>query len=267
MPYYGDLLADLEPAAAQKQIRVRNVRGADARTTIDAPSGIGAPSDTMEELLNEIIREKSGSHARRRLDNGQRTRGLASNALGALSTVVPIPAQRQIVNHALTQVAAYLEDASLKRAILDSAMSAIIDGARMAERHGEALIVVGHSLGSVVALEALAGFTGKRVDLLMTIGSPLSTETVSSRMNRDTRRWPESVRNWVNIADPDDVVALHRSIDRRNFLKNSSDDDRAAIWNILDIKNHMDNHHGIAGYLDDPVVAHLLTDSERWIGD
>lgn len=265
MPYYGDLLAKLKPAMVQKASGDRIVRGIAPRNTRDDFPGQVTQSGTIDELLKEVIRARTGSHARQNLDSGQKTRGLASNALGALSMVVPIPAQTQIVNFALTQVAAYLDDASLKRTILDTVSSAIVDGAKAAEKNDEPLVVVGHSLGSVAALDALSKFKGRRVDLLMTIGSPLSTETVASRMTDDARRWPEAVRSWVNIADPDDVVALHHSIDRRNFLKNSSDEDRADIWNIVDVRNHMDNRHGIAGYLDDPVVAHLLTDKERWV--
>lgn len=265
MPYYGDLLARSTPAVRQEIDGRGNARGATARIEKDELSGQRSSSSTMEQLLSEISRAKSGSHTRQPDDSGLRTRGFKSNALGALSAVVPIPVQNQLVNRALRQVAAYLDDALLKRTILQVASSAIREGANSAEVGNEPLIVVAHSLGTVIALEALADFKGRRVDLLMTIGSPLSTETVASRMNQSARRWPEVVRRWVNIADPDDVVALHHSIDRRNLLRNCSDQDPAAVWNIVDIKNHMDNHHGIAGYLDDPVVAQLLTDNKLWL--
>lgn len=265
IPYYGDLLARLTPVGCEEITSVSNTRGAPGLNDKNELSRQRAPSNTMEQLLKEISRVKSGSHDRRPDESGQRTRGFTSNALGALSTMVPIFAQNKIVNQVLRQVAAYLDDASLKRTILELASSAICEGANIAEVSNEPLIVVAHSLGSVIALEALADYTGRRVDLLMTIGSPLSTETVASRMIQNARRWPQVVRKWVNIADPDDIVALHHSIDRRNFLKNCSDRDSAAVWNIIDIENHMGNHHGIVGYLDDPVVAQLLTDSKLWL--
>lgn len=263
VPYYGDLLARLIPAVRDEIKGVGNARCATVMYEKNELSARRASSTTMEELLKEISRAKNGSHNWRTDETSHKTRGFTSNALGALSAVVPIFMQNQLVNQVLRQVAAYLDDVSLKRTILDVASSAISEGANIAEKGNEPLIVVAHSLGTVIALEALADFAERPVDLLMTIGSPLSTETVASRMIQEARRWPQVVRKWVNIADPDDIVALHHSIDRRNFLKNCLDGDPAAIFNIVDVKNHMGNHHGIAGYLDDPVVAQLLTDKRR----
>jgi hypothetical protein len=265
VPYYGDLLARLIPAVHNEIKGTSNKRGLTALSQKNELFGQRAPITTLDQLINEISRAKSGAREQRSYESANRTRGFTSNALGALSKVVPIFLQNQIVNQVLTQVAGYLDDASLKRTILDVALSAMCEGAKVAEMDDEPLIVVAHSLGTVIALEALADFTERSVDLLMTIGSPLSTETVACRMIQKARNWPKVVRKWVNIADPDDLVALHHSIDRRNFLRNCSDRDPAAVWNIVDVKNHMDNHHGIVGYLDDPVVAQLLTDNKLWL--
>lgn len=264
-PYYGDLLARLTPTARDEMKGISKARGSTRISQEYALFPHPAPSNTFEQLLKEINDVKGGSRDQKLNDSGQRTRGFKSDALGALSQMVPIFAQNQIVNRALKQVAAYLDDPALKRTIIDIALSAICKGAEIAEANNEPLIVVAHSLGTVIAVEALADFSDRRVNLLMTIGSPLSAETVASRMIQKARRWPQVVKNWVNIADPDDLVALHHSIDRRNFLKNCTDKDPAAVWNIIDIKNHMENHHGIVGYLDDPVVAQLLTNKELWL--
>lgn len=265
MPYYGDLLARLTPAVSTRINSEGKTRGTPAQSEKEESSRENSPSATMEQILREIGSARRGSHAKERDDSEQKIRGFKSNALGALSAMMPIAAQNHVVNRALKQVAAYLDDTDLKRAILEIASSAIQDAANKAEEGDEPLIVVAHSLGSVIALEALAEFTGRSVNLLMTIGSPLSTETVASRMNSNARRWPESVKKWVNVADPDDVVALHHAVDRRNFLRGRPDSEPGAVWNVVDIRNHMSNHHGIAGYLDDPIVAQLLTDSKLWL--
>ncbi|KDR24776.1 hypothetical protein BG60_34085 [Caballeronia zhejiangensis] len=180
-----------------------------------------------------------------------------------MSSVLSLPMQNQIVDSVLIQVSAYLNDARIKKDILALGASALCEAASLAEAHSEPLIVAAHSLGTVVALEALADFKEREVDLLITIGSPLSTETVASRMNQRARRWPSIVRTWVNFSDPDDLVALHHSIDRRNFLRTCPDHHFAAVFNIGDVINHMDNHHGIAGYLDDPVVAQIITSARQ----
>ncbi|MFY3455541.1 hypothetical protein ACOTJD_02730 [Achromobacter xylosoxidans] len=265
MPFYGDLLARLTPKVHEKVEGAGNARSLIAPNEQDELFKRFAPSTTMDQLCSEIRRAKVDSRDQLLDESGHRTRGFTSNALGAFSLVIPVAVQNQIVNQVLRQVAAYLDDALLKRTILELASSALREGANKAELANEPLIVVAHSLGTVIALEALADFEGGCVDLLMTIGSPLSTETVASRMNQKARRWPAVVKKWVNIADPEDIVALHHSIDRRNFLKTCSDRDPAAVWNILDVKNHMSNHHGIAGYLDDPVVAQLLTNDKLWV--
>lgn len=265
VPYYGNLLARLTPASGEKIKGTSNARDLNFMNRDNEIFSQQVPGSTLDQLRKEINRTKSGFQYQMPNESGPRTRGFTSDAIGAISKIVPVYAQNQLINQALKQVAAYLDDVALKRNILDMASSAILEASKIADAENEPLIVVAHSLGTVIALEALADFTERRVDLLMTIGSPLSTETVASRMIQKARRWPEAVRKWVNVADPDDLVALHHSIDRRNFLKNCSDLDRAAVWNIVDIKNHMGNHHGIAGYLDDPVVAQLLTDRTLWL--
>ncbi|MEU4563064.1 hypothetical protein AB0F72_32175 [Actinoplanes sp. NPDC023936] len=72
-----------------------------------------------------------------------------------------------------------------------------------------ARVVVAHSLGSVVAYEALCAHPEREVDLLLTLGLPgavfdgLVPEPVGGRGRR-----PGGVRRWVNVADPGDLVAL-----------------------------------------------------------
>ncbi|MEU8244331.1 hypothetical protein AB0C07_39255 [Actinoplanes missouriensis] len=76
-----------------------------------------------------------------------------------------------------------------------------------------ARVVVAHSLGSVVAYEALCAHPDRKVDLLLTLGSPLGlTGAVFDSLipapvgGRGAR--PGGVGRWVNIADPGDLVAL-----------------------------------------------------------
>lgn len=71
-------------------------------------------------------------------------------------------------------------------------------------------IVVAHSLGSVVALEALAAHQGP-VPLFVTIGSPIATRSFVWPL---LRPWPpatpECVGRWLDFADRDDVVVPRR---------------------------------------------------------
>ncbi|GAA3247727.1 hypothetical protein ACFO1B_38870 [Dactylosporangium siamense] len=90
---------------------------------------------------------------------------------------------------------------------------AIVTGvADLVDQH-QPRVVVAHSLGSVVAYEALWRRDGHPIDLFITIGSPLAMPSVvhDRLVVRDGgHRRPPRVRRWLNIADPGDVVAIPR---------------------------------------------------------
>ncbi|RMI28757.1 hypothetical protein [Streptomyces triticirhizae] len=74
-------------------------------------------------------------------------------------------------------------------------------------------MVVAHSLGTVVAYEALCAERRHRDLTLVTLGSPLGIRNlVLDRLDpaplSGRARWPGAVRAWTNVADGSDVVAL-----------------------------------------------------------
>lgn len=108
-------------------------------------------------------------------------------------------------------------------------------------------VVIGHSLGSVVAYSVLC--TDRRtlqVPLLVTVGSPLAVRAVRDQFR--PLRSPAPVAAWYNAYDPRDVVALY-PLDGDNFPV------QPPIVNNGKIKNSTDNRHGIVGYLDDVELA------------
>ncbi|MFD3334681.1 hypothetical protein ACFWV1_18790 [Streptomyces sp. NPDC058700] len=108
------------------------------------------------------------------------------------------------------EVAAYL------RAGDDEARAAARDlvASRIAEHRPR--VVVAHSLGTVVAYEALHSRPDLDVELLLTMGSPLALpHAVFDRLAprpdgtpTPLGSRPSSVARWVNIADPGDPVAI-----------------------------------------------------------
>lgn len=67
-------------------------------------------------------------------------------------------------------------------------------------------IVVAHSLGTVVSLEALHAHQGC-VPLLVTLGSPMGMSTaVRPRMRPQPLQVPGSVERWLNFWDRDDFI-------------------------------------------------------------
>jgi hypothetical protein len=104
------------------------------------------------------------------------------------------------------------------------------------------VVVVGHSLGSVIAYDVLYGLEGQLdVRLLVTIGSPLGLEEIQDVVRRPLRV-PGPVQAWLNAADGRDLVAIDPTI-RPEYPPV----DRCT--DVL-VQNDADpHHHGASGYL------------------
>ena len=80
-------------------------------------------------------------------------------------------------------------------------------------------VVIAHSLGGLVAYEALWERPELSVDLLVTLGAPLGLDAVFDRLapapadGRGQR--PPGVRRWVNLAGTDDPLAVPRDLTER----------------------------------------------------
>jgi surfactin synthase thioesterase subunit len=73
-------------------------------------------------------------------------------------------------------------------------------------------IVIGHSLGSVVAYEAMHRLT-HALPLLLTIGSPLGLETIIyQHLRPQPPEFPSVVQRWVNVTDRNDLVAAEPNL-------------------------------------------------------
>lgn len=76
----------------------------------------------------------------------------------------------------------------------------------------ETRVLVGHSLGSVVAYEVLCTAPDLPVTTLVTLGSPLGIPNlVFDRLEPEPGRWP-NVSTWTNIVDRGDVIALVKEL-------------------------------------------------------
>jgi pimeloyl-ACP methyl ester carboxylesterase len=106
-------------------------------------------------------------------------------------------------------------------------------------------VVVGHSLGSVVAYNVLRA-AARKVPHYVTVGSPLGIRAIRKTLVPIGN--PIGAKGWYNAYDTRDVVALY-PLDKDNF------DVDPAITNNGAVQNWTDNRHGIVGYLDDKDVA------------
>jgi hypothetical protein len=105
----------------------------------------------------------------------------------------------------LWQVARYFTDDDLRSEAVGRVVALIDDNTK---------IVIGHSLGSVVAFEALHEYPGA-LPLFVTLGSPLGLRTIIlERLRPQPPGIPSAVQWWVNIADRDDVVAANPDLEK-----------------------------------------------------
>jgi hypothetical protein len=111
---------------------------------------------------------------------------------------------QRVLIFGLRQVRRYLDDESLRSKVLDRLAAAV--------QPGTTRVLVGHSLGSVVAYEALCVHLDWQVDTLVTLGSPLGIRNlIFERLRPEPGAWP-NVRRWVNVADNGDIVALDKEL-------------------------------------------------------
>ncbi|MBO0733268.1 MAG: hypothetical protein J2P49_02920 [Methylocapsa sp.] len=110
----------------------------------------------------------------------------------------------RFVQRSLTQVTRYFSEAYIRAAAVKSILDLI---------GSETRVLIGHSLGSVVAYEASHHIV-RPLPLLLTLGSPLGLHTIIyDRLQPQPPSFPLAVRRWVNIADPDDFIAADPKIE------------------------------------------------------
>ncbi|MFC9681482.1 hypothetical protein [Streptomyces sp. NPDC056948] len=140
----------------------------------------------------------------------------------------------------LRQARLYLRERAVHRCVQQEIEGAIGDDTR---------VLVGHSLGSVIAYEALCAHPEWPVRTLVTIGSPLGVPTFFQQLvpkPKDGRgAWPGSVTHWSNLCDKHDFVALRKRLgDLFDDATRSIDD--VSIdngWKVHAIERHLANRH------------------------
>ncbi len=145
---------------------------------------------------------------------------------------------------------------------------------RQAWEHQQRIMLIGHSLGSVIAYDTLwelshqEEYPGK-VDMFLTIGSPLGMHYVQRRIQGHDREglehYPTIIRRWVNVASVGDVTALDRAIsdDFHEMIDigviESIEDHCEGIYNFFRNEQGL-NCHRSYGYLVNPAVGKIIAD-------
>lgn len=109
----------------------------------------------------------------------------------------------------LKQVYRYFHDDSIRNAARASIEKRVTNDTR---------VIVAHSLGSVVAYEALCAHPEWPVRHFITLGSPLGIrnlifDALHPAPKRELGAWPGNVLHWTNISDSGDIVALTKKLE------------------------------------------------------
>ncbi len=96
-------------------------------------------------------------------------------------------------------------------------------GADLGAVDGGPHVVVAHSLGSVIAYDCLKRVAGtKKVDLLITIGTPLGMSEVQHNLKPEWSKddgYPGELPRWVNVVDRLDPVCVADPIIANDYMR------------------------------------------------
>jgi hypothetical protein len=178
------------------------------------------PSDLTEdeaELLFALLGEAARSDPGRIPPADAELRMSTPNAVqGALrllsrSRFFAGVAERVMIGD-LKQVRRYLREAEIRKAAQKAVDDVVTDDTR---------VLVAHSLGSVVAYEALHTYSGNsrwaNVATFITLGSPLGIpnlifDALRPQPSDGKAQWPPGIKRWMNVSDDGDIVALTKKL-------------------------------------------------------
>lgn len=192
------------------------------------------------------------------------TDGVRERAQGALDKLTAIPkvdlVTQEVMSRTTPDLHRYYTDAAARaklRGLLSDALAA-------AHRDGRRIMVVAHSMGSIVAFDVLAAMTRAgspiRIEHLVTVGSPLGLHEVKqqARVQGLPIKVPDVVEHWTNHADRRDRVALDSRL-ATDYAANASG---LTITDMLVVNGYVRpdgkaNPHKIYGYLRAPELTEI----------
>ncbi|QKZ24650.1 hypothetical protein HUT05_06460 [Streptomyces chartreusis] len=217
-------LADVTFANYSSLFNLRGAQG-DAVRELDAAEVTflaGLLEAMLEELAEQCSAERSPQDARVIADArfqldaavlGRQSQGVGEigrGLVGVTTTMLRLPGVRQAAQwmngwailSQLSQVGRYLDRRVRKVELGAAVRSRVLEDLDPARP----LVVISHSLGTVVAYEALHEYGGG-VPVWITLGSPLALgAVVLDRLVPRPASCPPNVAQWLNFWDRDDVV-------------------------------------------------------------
>lgn len=154
---------------------------------------------------------------------------------------------KYVAKHFLRQAATYIGDPVLGAKIADTVSKQVFHD------KPDPLVVVGHSLGSVVAYRLLASdlMITKRVALFVTLGSPLSVDMFKPILPKRGLFPNPPMARWLNARNKNDFVTLGKPINKKAVGFDGVEDETDVVDNLAD-------RHDVHTYLRSDKVASAI---------
>ena len=159
-----------------------------------------------------------------------------------------------------------------RNGISEAARGKLKSAVREASDSARPVLLIGHSMGSVIAYDALWQMSREEnseasIDLFLTTGSPLGQNIVQRHLfgihETGEGRYPNNIRRWVNIAAVGELTAIDREL-KNDFAEMPA---LGLVESIEDLDSfnyyHMHgmlNVHVEYGYLTNEVTARVIGD-------
>ena len=247
-PFYGDRLVQ---ALATTESALPGISPADAAGS-PAEALAPPPGDPARSIYEQLVTQASSAAG---MPSSAVDDPAADESLAGLGLSVVGRLQRQlswlsrrtglddlVIAKVFADVAAYLGRPSVRTAVLDTVLETW--------PRDRQVVLVSHSLGTVVAMDLIHRLgADAHVPLLVTAGSPLAMDAVSSRLLAGGVHEPAGVGAWLNVWCAPDAVAIGCPM--------TSAWGRAAGSLLTEVvtDNPPERAHYIAEYLGDVRVA------------
>ena len=141
-----------------------------------------------DERLREIARESGLAEVAQSM--------LGPDAAAVLAKAIGEDMLRRVVD----QVGRYFSEPAIRAEVR----------ARVVAKVGpDTRVLVAHSLGSIVAYEALRAHPEWPIQTFVTVGSPLGNAGLVQPHLESGLGWPEGISRWVNVTAPTDLVCAN----------------------------------------------------------
>ena len=152
----------------------------------------------------------------------------------------------------------------------DHARQMLMMPLRAAAEAGRPVLLIGHSMGSVIAWDSLWHMTHvtrerARIECLLTMGSPLGQrfvqQRIAGRRERGPAKYPGNIGNWINVAAAGDLTALDPTLAddfaemvELGLIRSIED---VGIYNAFRLDGEL-NPHAEYGYLANGKTARII---------